>query len=87
MLRRQFKYNVFTCFKQFYLQDEKAEDYPLWAIDEDYERLLSVDPGIISVGTISDNKMVSVIVEIAGGKADEDMSVWDQVNECTLGNI
>jgi hypothetical protein len=28
--------------------------------------------------------MVSVIVEIAGGKADEDMSVWDQVNECTL---
>jgi len=81
-MTRRFEYEIFAECQQFFLQDERAEEYPDWTGEEVY-RLLAVQPRIMSVGTTSDT-FVTVVVEINDSEPDEDMSVWDQVNESTL---
>jgi hypothetical protein len=83
-MSQRLEFNLFADYYQFYLQDENvsgdlSESWTQDAVD----RLLAVAPGTIGVGTVR-NMQVPVVVEIADGVPEDDLSVWDQVNECDL---
>src|SRR5450432_2054901 len=83
-MSRRFEFTLFADYFQFYLQDEPvegdlSESWPQEAVD----RLLAIAPGKIGVGTVR-NMNVPVVIEIAEFAPDENLSQWDQVNECDL---
>jgi hypothetical protein len=83
-MMQRFEYKLFADYFQFYLQDESAEgDLSASWTQEAVDRLLAVAPGTIGVGTVR-NMTVPVVVEVADTQPDEDMTEWDQVNECSL---
>lgn len=83
-MTRKFEYNLFADYFQFYLQDESANGdlSDAWT-PEAVDRLLAVAAGTIGVGTAR-NTTVPVVVEISDTEPDEDLTKWDQVNECNL---
>jgi hypothetical protein len=83
-MSRRFEFSLFADYFQFYLQDEsvKGDLSESW-IQEAVDRLLAIAPGMIGVGTVR-NMNVPVVVEIAEVAPDDDMTQWDQVNECDL---
>ncbi len=84
-MTQKFSFTLFADYFQFYLQDEKANgDLSGNWNDEATERLLAVGTGVIGIGTAR-NMNVPVEVEISDDEPDDDLSEWDQVNECTLG--
>jgi hypothetical protein len=83
-MNRRFEFKLFADYFQFYLQDESADgDLSDSWTREAVERLLAIAPGTIGVGTVR-NMSVPVVVEIAETTPDDDVSEWDQVNECSL---
>jgi hypothetical protein len=85
-MNRRFEFKLFADYFQFYLQDESADgDLSDSWTREAVERLLAIAPGTIGVGTVR-NMSVPVVVEIAETAPDDDVSEWDQVNECSLGS-
>jgi hypothetical protein len=83
-MSRRFEFKLFADYFQFYLQDEAAKGdlSESWTQDA-VDRLLAIAPGTIGVGTVR-NTNVPVVVEIADVAPDDDLSQWDQVNECDL---
>ena len=61
------------------VEGDLSESWPQEAVD----RLLAIAPGKIGVGTVR-NMNVPVVIEIAEFAPDENLSQWDQVNECDL---
>jgi hypothetical protein len=47
------------------------------------DRLLAIAPGCVGVGTVR-NTHVPVTVEVAEAAPSEDLSQWEQVNECSI---
>jgi hypothetical protein len=81
---RKFEYELVADYYQFYLQDEGATgDLSNSWTQEAVDRLLAVAPGTIGVGTVR-NMRVPVVVEVSDTEPDEDVTAWDQVNECSL---
>jgi hypothetical protein len=81
-MTRRFEYKLFADYFQFYLQDESAPgDLSASWTQEAVDRLLAVALGTIGVGTVR-NMTVPVIVEVGDTEPDEDVTKWDQVNEC-----
>ncbi len=84
MMSRKFQFTLFADYFQFYLQDESVDgDLSDSWTQEAVDRLLAIAPGTIGVGTVR-NMNVPVTVEIEDGPLNEDASVWDQINECTI---
>jgi hypothetical protein len=81
-MMRRFEYKLLADYYQFYLQDEcvTGDLSSSWTQDA-VDRLLAVAPGTIGIGTVR-NMTVPVVVEVADTEPDEDMTSWDQVNEC-----
>lgn len=81
---RQFAYELFADYFQFYLQDEKADGNlgDSWG-EEAVARLLAIAPGTIGIGTVR-NMDVPVILEIHDAEPESDFDLWDQVTECSL---
>jgi hypothetical protein len=81
---QRLEFTLFADYFQIYLQDESAKGNlsESWT-QEAADRLLALAPGTIGVGTVR-NMNVPVVVEISDSPPDEDLSLWDQVNECTL---
>lgn len=81
---KRFEYELFADYFQFYLQDEEAsrDEIPNWA-PEAVDRMLEVTPGVVVVGTVR-NMNVPVVVEVHDSPPADDLSAWDQVNECSL---
>jgi hypothetical protein len=83
-MNRRFQFEIFADYFQFYLQDESAKgDLSESWTPEAAHRMLATAPGTIGVGTVR-NMNVPVVVEIADAVPDDDTTLWDQVNECTL---
>lgn len=83
-MAQRFELDLFADYFQFYLQDEDAKgDLSESWTPEAVERLLAIAPGTIGVGTAR-NMNVPVVVEIVDKPPDEDASVWDQINECSI---
>ena len=81
---RRFEYKLVADYYQFYLQDESAVgDLSNSWTQQAVDRLLAIAPGTIGVGTVR-NMTVPIVVEIRDAEPDEDMTEWDQVNECDL---
>jgi hypothetical protein len=75
---------IFAECQQFYLEDSCTDDLPEWLDGCEIHRLLAVKEESISIGTITDS-LVRVYLEFSDAAPyDEDLSTWDQVNECTL---
>jgi hypothetical protein len=75
---------IFAECEQFYLRDSCSDDWPDWFDWIEGHRLLAVKKDCISIGTIT-NAFLRVHLEFGDGEPDDkDLSVWDQVNECTL---
>jgi hypothetical protein len=83
MAQRQ-ESTIFADYFQFYIQDEQAPGdlSESWTPDA-VERLLAIAPGCVGVGTVR-NTHVPVTVEVAEAAANEDLSPWEQVNECSI---
>jgi hypothetical protein len=83
-MNQRFQFELFADHFQFYLQDEsvKGDLSESWT-QEAADRLLATAPGTVGVGTVR-NMIVPVVVEISDAAPDDDISEWDQVNECTL---
>jgi hypothetical protein len=85
MLINQHHYQLFADYFQFILQDEKSESSwaESWAEKQSQEIGLAIAPGIIAVGT-ERNFTVPVTLEIHDSEPNDDFSVWDKVNECSI---
>ena len=76
--------SLFADYHQFYLQDEQADgDLSDQWTPEAIKRLMAVASGTIGVGTVR-NTRVPVFVEIIELEPEDDLSQWDQVNECSI---
>jgi hypothetical protein len=77
-------FQLFADYFQFCLQDESAEGNlgGSWT-DEAVARLLALAPGTIGVGTVR-NMDVPVDLELRDSPPDDDLSMWDLVNECSI---
>jgi len=83
-MSQRFEFKLFADYFQFRLHDEPVEgDLSERWTEEAVDRLLAIAPGTIGVGTVR-NMNVPVVVEIAEVAPDDDVSQWDQVNECDL---
>ena len=84
-MTRKFEFDLFADYYQFYLQDENVEGNlaESWT-KEAVNRLLAITDGTIGIGTVR-NMQVPVVVEVADTEpAVDDMSQWDQINECSI---
>jgi hypothetical protein len=70
-------------YQQFCVVDETANTSMLDWTKEDEERLLAIQPGILAVGTIR-CAPVPVVLEIVDNAPDDDLRLWDHVNECSV---
>ena len=86
MLREQYQYQLFADYFQFYLEDENAEreKKPFWAKDSNAVEIgLDCSDGLIAVGT-ERNFTVPVFIEIHDSEPEDDFSIRDRVNECSI---
>lgn len=81
---QSYKFEIFADYFQFYLQDETlgADLGDSWT-EEALNDLLVVTPEMIAVGTAR-NMTVPVEIVIASTVLDEDIALYDKVNECSL---
>jgi hypothetical protein len=83
MLTRRFKFKILTVCRQFFVQDETAEDVLDWT-KEEAVRLLAIKTKKLGIGTVCD-MYVPVDLEITSAEPKhDDFGEWDQVNECSL---
>lgn len=84
MLLERYMFELFADYHQFYLQDEDADGdlSDSWTGQASAD-LLAVAPGTIGVGTVRDMD-VPVTVEIYDSEPREDLTSYDQINECSL---
>jgi hypothetical protein len=81
---RQFHFELFADYCQFYLQDETAAgDLSESWTEEASDRLLAVAPGIVGIGTVR-NMTVPVSLELLDVEPENDFDRWDHVTECSL---
>lgn len=81
-MHQSFKFDVKAEYLQFLIGDESANCEMLeWTRDAD-ERLLAVAASVLAVGTYE--PFVPVLLEVSEERPCEDLSQWDQVNECSL---
>ncbi len=75
---------LFADYFQFYLQDEPAARNlgDSWT-NEAVQDLLALAPGVIGVGTVR-NMRVPVTIEIRNTPPEEEVDLWDQINECSI---
>ncbi|HKW16884.1 MAG TPA: hypothetical protein VJO35_05190 [Terriglobales bacterium] len=84
-MAQKIELQLFADYFQFYLQDEEVEGNlaDSWTKDA-VDRLLAMTEGTIGIGTVR-NMTVPVTVEVIDAEpAADDLSPWDQVNECDL---
>ena len=81
---RQFQFELFADYFQFYLQDESVDGNlgDSWS-DDAVRRLLAVAPGTVGVGTVR-NMDVPVTVEVHQSEPEYDFADWDHVTECSM---
>src|SRR5437667_8710327 len=82
---RDFQYDIFADYHQFYLQDDDQSFGDLseaWT-DEATERLLAVAPHVIGVGTVR-NMNVPVSVSIHDSRPIIDETQWDHITSASL---
>ncbi len=84
MLLKQYQYQLFADYFQFYVEDENPEDTTeyIWDDKKPVEIGLALGKGIIAVGT-ERNFTVPVSLEIHDSEPDDDFSRWNRVNECS----
>jgi hypothetical protein len=84
MLLKQHQYQLFADYFQFYVEDENPEDTTehIWDT-KSVEIGLAVAKGIIAVST-ERNFTVTVSLEIHDSEPQDDFSVWDRINECSI---
>lgn len=84
-LMRQYKFDLFADYHQFYLQDEGIDDDlpPENWTDEAIENGAVLTPGTIWVQTAR-NMNVPVTIEVRDFMPDESLSDWDKVFECSI---
>jgi hypothetical protein len=85
MLLQQYQYQLFADYFQFYVEDENPEDRTehIWNDERTVEIALALGKGIIAVGT-ERNFTVPFTLEIHDSEPDDDFSVWDRINECSI---
>ena len=82
-MTRQFKFDILADWQQFYIQDEVGNAGLLEWKEEDCDRLLTIAPGVLGIGTVREG-IVPVILEVSEDRPHDDLNQWDQVNECSL---
>ena len=82
-MNRQFKFEVLADCQQFYLHDEVADCGELEWTQEATDKLLTVAPGVLGIGTVRGD-FVPIVLELSDEQPDDDLKQWDQVNECSL---
>jgi len=85
MLLKQYQYELFADYFQFYVEDENPKDTTehIWDDKRTVEIGLALGKGLIAVGT-ERNFTVPFTLEIHDSKPDDNLSVWDRVNECSI---
>ena len=85
MRLQQYQYQLFADYFQFYVQDENPKDTTehIWDDKRTIEIGLALGKGIIAVGT-ERNFTVPFTLEIHDSEPDDDFSIWDRVNECSI---
>lgn len=84
MLKEKYELELFADYCQFYLQDEEASgDLSNSWTKQASDELLALAPSTIGVGTAS-NTTVPVTIELHDSPPEEDLALWDWVNECSL---
>jgi hypothetical protein len=85
MLLKQYQYQLFADYFQFYVEDENPEDTTehIWDSKQSIEIGLDVKKGIVAIGT-ERNFTVPVSLEIHDSEPKDDFTVWDRVNECSI---
>ncbi len=85
MLVREYKFDLFADFHQFYVEDEDpvGTTEHIWDDKQSHEIALGIEKGIIAVGT-ERNFTVPVSLEIHDSEPEYDLSAWDRVNECSI---
>jgi hypothetical protein len=83
-MTQKHSFTLFADYHQFYLQDEAvigdlSESWTPDAVD----RLLALAPGVIGVGTVR-NMDVPVELEVLSNPPQDDLTMWDRVNECSI---
>ena len=85
MLLKQYQYELFADYFQFYVEDEnpKGTTEHIWDDQRSVEIGLGVGKGIIGVGT-GRNFTVPVSFEIHDSEPQDAFSIWDKVHECSI---
>lgn len=85
MLLQEYQYQLFADYFQFYVEDENPKDTTehIWDDKETVDRGLAIGAGIIAVGT-ERNFTVPFTLEIHDSEPNDDFSIWDRVNECSI---
>ena len=84
MLKEKYEFELFADYHQFYLQDEKADgDLSDSWTEQATENLLALALGTIGVGTVRDMD-VPVTIEVHDSEPKEDLTLWEQINECSI---
>src|SRR6266850_827574 len=82
---REFRYEIFADYHQFYLQDDdqsKGDLSEAWT-KEATERLLAVAPHVIGVGTVR-NMTVPVSISVHDSRPKIREEEWDQITTASL---
>jgi hypothetical protein len=79
-----YTFHLFADYFQFYLQDEQATGSlsDSWSV-EAVKRKLALAPGIIGVRTAR-NTTVPVTIVIGESAPNNELDVWDHMNDCTI---
>jgi hypothetical protein len=82
---QQYHFDLFADYFQFCIQDEQADsDLSNNWTQEGVDRKLALGSGTIGIGTAR-NMTVPVDIAISDTMpVDDDFSLWDQVNECSI---
>lgn len=85
MLLQQYQYKLFADYFQFYVEDENPIDTTehIWDNNKTVEIGLALGKGIIAVGT-ERNFTIPFTLEVHDSEPDDDFSIWDRVNECSI---
>src|SRR5688572_23746756 len=84
MLLKEYDFQLFADYFQFYVEDEHPEDTTehIWN-EHAVEMGLAIGRGIIAVGT-ERNFTVPFSLEIHDSEPVDNFSMWDRVNECSI---
>ena len=85
MLLQKYQYQLSADYFQFYVEDENPKDSTedTWDDENTVARGLAIGDGTIAVGTAR-NFTVPFRLEIHDSEPDDDFSIWDRINECSI---